>query len=97
MTERRGLLDEPTVLLSGSVADEAIESYLERVRSEGIEVPPDADTPELRFTLLTLIADLGWGPSAELLVASQLDPEIARALAEVPRARELLEMEPPAP
>ncbi|MDE2772313.1 MAG: S41 family peptidase [Gemmatimonadota bacterium] len=97
VTERRELLDEPTALLSDAVADEAVESYLERVRSEGIEVPPDADTPELRFTLLALIADLRWGPSAELLVASQLDPEIARALAEVPRARELLEMEPAAP
>ena len=97
VTQRRDLLDEPTVLLRDSVADEVVQSYLERVRSEGIEVPPDADAPELRFTLLTLIADLRWGPSEELCVASQLDPEIEAALAEIPKARELLEMEPPAP
>jgi carboxyl-terminal processing protease len=97
VTERRASLTDPSVLLQDAVADEVVESYLARVRAEGIEVPADADTPELRFTLLTLIAETRWGAPERLQVAARIDPEIEAALAEIPRARELIAPATPSP
>jgi carboxyl-terminal processing protease len=94
VTEKRATLSDPTVLLQDAVADEIVASYLARVRSEGIDVPSDADTPELRLTLLNLIAETRWGPAEALMVTARLDPEIKAALAEMPKARELLEPAP---
>ena len=94
--ERRATLTDPLALLDDAMGAELVASYLSRVRSEGIEVPPDADTPELRFALIRLVVDRRRGPAEALLVASRLDPEIAAALAAMPRARELLQ-ETPAP
>jgi carboxyl-terminal processing protease len=96
VSEKRSQLTDPSVLLEQSVADDVVASYLQRLRSEGIEVPPDADSAELRFTLLTLIAETRWGPAERLQVAARLDPEIKAALAEMPKARALLEMPTPA-
>jgi carboxyl-terminal processing protease len=97
VTERRDALTEPSVLLEESVAAGAVASYVQRVRSEGIEVPEGADTPELRFTLLPLLAETRWGGPERLIVATQLDPEIEAALAAIPQARELAAPATPAP
>ena len=94
VTDRRDSLTDPTLLLEDSVATEVVTSYLERVRAEGIEPGDGADTPELRLTLLPLVAELRWGPAEALLVSSRLDPEIEAAVAEIPRALELVESAP---
>jgi carboxyl-terminal processing protease len=96
VSDRREMLTDPLVLLEDSVADAAVASYVERVRSEGIEVPEGADTAELRFTLLSLVAETRFGEEGKLQVESRLDPEIEAAIAELPKARELLELPAPA-
>ena len=94
MNEQRDLLTNPTVLLQDAVINEMVASYIARVRAEGVEVPEDAVTPELRFTLAELVARTRWGPAEALVVSANLDPEIKAALAQVPAARELLQVTP---
>ena len=94
VTACRDKLTNPVMLTQDAVGAEVAASYIERVRSEGIEVPEGADTPELRFTLLRRIAELRWGLAEALQVSALLDPEIEAAGAEMPKARELLEPAP---
>ncbi len=79
VTARRDKLTNPVMLTQDAVGTEVAASYIERVRSEEIEVPEGADTPELRFTLLRRIAELRWGPTEALQVSALLDPEIEAA------------------